>query len=79
MSTLYLITLIGVCTALLGVMIDAIVSVSRKSKWSQQRLSLHLVHSADRRVEQLPFVGAERRVSQFSTLTDQNEIQRKTA
>jgi hypothetical protein len=61
LSTFYFIALLGVCAALLALIGDAVLSVSRKPVWSAERRRLELVETSDRRVETLPFVGQERR------------------
>jgi hypothetical protein len=61
LSTLYLCALAGVCAILLGVLLEAIVAVSRKPVWTAPRRSLTLVPPLDRRTQQLPFVGVDRR------------------
>jgi len=51
----------GVCVVLFGVLLEAIWAVSRKTVWSAPRRSLTVVSSVDRRTQQLPFVGVNRR------------------
>ena len=60
-STLYLIALGAVGLALLGALVEAVTSVSRKPQWASVHAGLRLVHSNDRRRRDLPFVGADRR------------------
>lgn len=66
MFILYAVMLVGVCAVLLGLMLDAVVSVSRKPQWGHPRRTLALVEVEDRRVQQLPYVGQERRLSQLA-------------
>lgn len=61
MSTLYLLALVGVCVALLAVMGEAIVSVSRTPRWTTPRRRLMVVEAVERRTQNLPFVGTDRR------------------
>lgn len=61
MSTIYLVTLIAVSTIVLGVLLDAVISVSRKPTWSANGSKLHLVPTLDRRTQDLPFVGVDPR------------------
>jgi len=61
MQTIYLCSLIGVAVAILAVMIDAVVSVSRKPKWGESGARLLVIEAEERRTMQLPFVGADRR------------------
>lgn len=63
MSTVYLLCLGAVGVALLAAVIEAVLAVSGKPKWAAQRHSLSLVETVERRKEQLPFVGAERRLA----------------
>lgn len=63
MFTLYALLLVGVCAVLLGLMLEAVISVSRKPKWGEPRQKLALVEVEDRRHHHLPYVGAERRAA----------------
>ncbi len=66
MSMIYLVALVGVGIALLLATVEAVLSVSRRPKWSQPvfaKSSFHLVETVDRRQSQLPFVGKDRRDS----------------
>lgn len=61
MSIVYLVALAAVALVFLGVMYEAVVSVSRKPQWHSQKQTLSLVNTVDRREQQLPFVGQDRR------------------
>jgi len=61
LSLVYLVALIAVSMALLGALVEAVRSVSRKPAWSQPRLALSPVIQIDRRTQRLPFVGVDRR------------------
>ena len=62
MSAVYLVALLGVGASILWLLIDAVMSVSRKPRWEAQVFgSLSLVPTEDRRKQDLPFVGVDRR------------------
>jgi hypothetical protein len=61
LSVVYLIALIAVCMTLLAAAAEAIWSVSCKPVWNQSRHELRTVQTQERRTQDLPFVGAERR------------------
>ncbi len=61
MSTIYLIALAAVFVAILGALIEAVLSVSRPQAWPARRTILTLAPSDDRRVRDLPYAGQERR------------------
>lgn len=61
LSTLYLIALGAVCVAILGALIEAVLSVSGPKAWPARRPVLTLASSVDRRVHELQFVGEDRR------------------
>jgi hypothetical protein len=61
LSVVYLIALIAVCLTLVAAAAEAVWSVSRKPVWTQSRQALHLVTTPERRSQDLPFVGTERR------------------
>ena len=62
LSAVYLIALVGVGVSILWLLVEAVVSVSRKPCWETQVFrSLTLVPTEERRKEQLPFVGVNRR------------------
>ena len=63
-SSFYLLALAGVGVALVALVLDAVLSVSRKPRWQVERAGLRIVTSIDRRRESLPFVGADRRQGQ---------------
>ncbi len=64
MSIVYLVALTAVCVVFFGVFLEAVVAVSRKPVWPSTPHLLTLVDTVDRREEQLPFVGQERRDAQ---------------
>lgn len=62
MSAVYLAALVAVGLSILWLLVDAVLSVSRKPHWEAQTFrSLTLVHTTDRRTQHLPFVGDDRR------------------
>jgi hypothetical protein len=62
LSAVYLVALMGVAVSILWVLVDAVMSVSRKPRWEAQVFhSLTLVPTEDRRKQDLPFVGVDRR------------------
>jgi hypothetical protein len=61
MSTIYLLTLIGVLAVIGTLMLDAVTSVSRKPKWASSEARSLTDLSMERRRLKLAFVGAERR------------------
>jgi len=61
MSILYLATLIGVALAVLFVVAESIRDVTRKPRWHVSRVRLEVVQGLQRRHQNLPFVGADRR------------------
>jgi hypothetical protein len=61
LSTLYLIALGAVSVAILGALVDAVLSVSRPKNWTVRRTILTAVDTTDRRVQDLPIVGRDRR------------------
>lgn len=77
MSAVYLAALVAVGISILWLLVDAVLSVSRKPRWEVQTFrSLTLVHSTDRRMQDLPFVGADRRHQEDAT---RHEEARKVA
>ena len=77
MSLVYLVALIAVSMALLGALVEAVGSVSRKPAWSQPRHALSPVIQIDRRTQSLPFVGVDRRLC--ATAAPHSEIDRLAA
>ena len=61
MTIVYLVALIAVYVVFLGVLFEAVVSVSRKPVWISSMPKLALVETVDRRKQRLPFVGQDRR------------------
>jgi len=63
LSAIYLLVLLGVGLAIVAMTLDSILSVSRKPRWAEDlaRPMLHVVSVVERREQNLPFVGAERR------------------
>ena len=72
-SALYLMALMGVGFAILALLWDAVRSVGRKAPWESPSHALALVKTAERRQQELPYVGGERRArpSRFDTEHDQ--------
>jgi len=48
---------------MLGVLLEAVISVSRKPGWGHSRQHLAVVPVVEKRVLQLPYIGADRRAS----------------
>jgi hypothetical protein len=63
MSLIYLLALCGFALVMLAVMVDTVMSVSRKPSWNTSKTALSEVITVDQRTQNLPFVGAERRVA----------------
>lgn len=61
MSSLYLLALVGVCVVLFAVLIEGAVAVSRQPRWMMSRDRLERVDTVEHRIQELPFVGADRR------------------
>ena len=64
MLMLYALALCGVFGLILVVVVDAVVSVSRRPPWPSMRYGLTLVATQSRREQALDFVGTERRHSE---------------
>jgi len=79
MSLLYVLLLALVSVAIVAVSIDAVLSATRKREWQVPRFAapqLTAVETVDRRHEQLPFVGTDRRLAaQADTARSQPERQ----
>ena len=76
MSTIYLLVLIAVAAAFVGVTLSAVLSVSTPPVWEQGgRPSHHLqaVITEERRVQQIAFVGSDRRHPAEATELDQQQ------
>jgi hypothetical protein len=72
LSAVYLVALVGVGVSILWVLVDAVMSVSRKPNWEKQVFrSLTLMPTEDRRKQDLPFVGAERRKSRAASADEE--------
>jgi hypothetical protein len=65
--------LVGVCVVILGVLYEAVASVSRKPRWHVERPVMTVVHTVERRMQSLPFVAADRRKSNVLTSPEQQE------
>jgi hypothetical protein len=63
LSFIYLAALVGVGIAIVFSLAEAVLSVSRPAEWKRnpQEAFVQLVKSEERRTQQLPFVGTERR------------------
>jgi hypothetical protein len=71
LSAVYLVALVGVGVSILWLLVEAVTSVSRKPRWETQVFrSLTLVPAEDRRKEQLPFVGVDRRKELAATAAE---------
>ncbi|MEO8081281.1 MAG: hypothetical protein ABI641_12170 [Caldimonas sp.] len=74
MSTLYFLAFCGVCIAVLGILVDAVLRVSQTPRWVRHRPLLSIVATVDTRTQDLPFVGADRR-SAVTTSTDARALE----
>ncbi|MBC7957336.1 MAG: hypothetical protein H7Y33_15870 [Cytophagales bacterium] len=79
MIALYALALVGVCAVLLGVLLEAVISVSRKPAWGLQRQYLAAVPVVEQRVQQIAFVGGDRRGSSQTPEEAPLEAERKLA
>ena len=80
MSTLYVIALAAVFVALIALIADAVVSVSRRPTWTLvQRPRLTVVPTVDARQQHLPFVGRERRRAGTAVEAEVPAEQRRSA
>ena len=61
LSSIYFIAMCAVGIALIAAAIDAVLAVSRRPRWDALRPSLIAVTTEERRTQDLPFVGTERR------------------
>lgn len=61
MSIIYLLALGAVFAAVIGLMVEAVLSVSRKPVWDEIHPSHAMNSWIDRRSLELPYVGVERR------------------
>ena len=61
MSIIYLFVCCGVAAILLGLLADAVASVSRPTEWGPAPRALRVVTTVERRTNDLPFVGTDRR------------------
>jgi hypothetical protein len=64
MSLFFTVAIVLFSVVMLAVMIDAVVSVSRKPDWvleSRKVVPLAVIDGVDRREVQLPYVGVQRR------------------
>lgn len=74
MSAVYLVALVGVGVSILWLLLDAVISVSRKPRWETfAARTLTLVQAPERRTQSMPFVGAERRKAEGDTGFDDGE------
>lgn len=82
MSTIYLLLLLGVALVVLFLMAEAVVSVTRRPVWEQrqaQRSTLGLVETREQRVQDLPFIGADRRTATQPAAGSPEEAQKRAA
>jgi len=61
LSIIYMLALGAVYAAIAGLLVEAVLSVSRKPSWHMGHESRGSVESAERRRQSLAFVGNERR------------------
>jgi len=75
LSLIYLVALIGVCVVLVAGLADAVWSVSRKRSWGQPTArELTLVTTVERRTQNLPFVGRDRRRAAAAPQTEVDQM-----
>ena len=79
-STLYLIALAGFCIIVLAAVVEAVLAVSRRPDWSKTpQTRLHLMPTEERRTQDIPFIGAERRADGAAADDQASEDQRLRA
>ena len=64
MSTIFSLSIVLLSVAMLAVMLDAVIVVSRKPSWlveAKDAVPLAVIDGLDRREGRLPFVGVDRR------------------
>jgi len=74
LSLIYVVALIAVALALLAGLAEAIWSVSRKPSWGEPARELTLVETVERRKQNLPFVGRERRRAAVEPQTEVDKV-----
>jgi hypothetical protein len=75
LSTLYVMALVAVFVALIALIADAVVSVSRQPHWTLvQRPRLTVVPTVDARQQDMPFVGRERRRAGTAVADEERRI-----
>jgi hypothetical protein len=79
LSFVYLVALIAVAIAMLAGLAEAVWSVSRKQTWGQPSTELTLVTTEERRKQDLPFVGRDRRRAAVDTETKVGEVDKVAA
>lgn len=79
MSALYLLLLVGVSVVILGVLCEAVASVSRKPRWQVRRPVVSVVATVDRRIRNFPFVGVDRRKSKVLAAPEEGGKDQKVA
>ena len=73
MFTIYFFALVGVTVIILAVMFDSILTVSRPAKWARYEPALMAVETVDRRTQEVPFIGSERRDAAEAALAAEQE------
>ncbi|MGE5115060.1 MAG: hypothetical protein ACM3N6_01070 [Betaproteobacteria bacterium] len=79
LSNLYVLTLAGVGVAVLALIWDAVISVSRKAPWEATRPDLSVVATQERRAQDLPFVGRDRRGADADSAEGEAQDERRVA
>jgi hypothetical protein len=79
LATLYIFALCGFSVVFLGMLVEALRAVSRKPQWETPRVTLAVVQTVDRRTQNLPFVGVDRRRASAGTAAAQPAPLRKVA
>jgi len=74
LSFVYLVALIAVAIALLAGLAEAVWAVSRKQTWGQPSTELTLVSTEERRKQNLPFVGRDRRRAAVKPLAEVDKV-----
>ena len=67
MATIYLIAMLGVGFMIVAAVIDSVVSLHKKPVWQMSKTAQETPVFVERRVQQLPFVGKDRRAQSAKT------------
>jgi hypothetical protein len=74
LSFIYLLALVGVSASILWLLVDAVMSVTRKPSWEVAPIrSFMLVTTEERRTQSPPFIGVDRRLPQANAAANEEE------